>query len=125
MAEMCVAAVVLSLLLAFPAAAEICRVVDGHTLRCGAGFKERVRISGIDAPELFTPKCRAEKRRAERAKVRLDELVDGRDLLLRREGRDRFGHTLATIYAGGTDVGAALVYEGLARWWEGRQEPWC
>ena len=100
-------------------------MVDGDTLRCGAGFKERVWISEIDAPELFSPKCRAEKRRAERAKARLEELVDSRDLLLRREGKDPFGRTLATVYAGGTDVGAALVYEGLARWWEGRRQPWC
>jgi micrococcal nuclease len=46
-------------------------------------------------------------------------------LVVRREGKDRFGRTLATVYAGGTDVGAALVYEGLARWWEGRRESWC
>ena len=93
-------------------------MIDGDTLRCGAGFKERVRISGIDAPELFSPKCRAENRRAEWGKARLEELVDGRDLLVRREGKDQFGRTLATVYAGETDVGAVLLYEGLARWWE-------
>ena len=113
------------LLFATSAAAETCRVVDGDTLRCGADFKERVRISGIDAPELFSPKCREERRLAERARDRLAELTDGRELTIRREGNDRYRRTLATVYAGGKDVGAALVYEGLARWWEGRRRPWC
>jgi endonuclease YncB( thermonuclease family) len=84
-----------------------------------------VRISGIDAPELFDPRCREEKRLAGNARDRLSGLVAGRDVTIRREGRDRYGRTLATVYAGGTDVGAELVYEGLARWWEGRRQPWC
>jgi endonuclease YncB( thermonuclease family) len=103
------------LLSALPAVAETCRVVDGDTLRGGPEFQERVRLSGIDAPELFSPKCRDERRLAERARNRLEELVAGRELIIRREGRDRFKRTLATVYAGGTDVGAALAIEGVAR----------
>ena len=74
---------------------------------------------------LFSQKCGAEKHRAVRAKARLEELRDARDLLLRRERKHRLASTLAPVYAGGTDVGAALVYEGPARWWEGGRKPWC
>lgn len=112
-------------MLALPAWAETCRVVDGDTLRCGARFKERVRISGIDAPELFSPKCREERQLAEQATRRLAALTQGVDVQIAREGHDRYGRTLARLYVRGRDVGAILVAERLAREWNGRREPWC
>ncbi len=96
------------------------RAIDGDTLACG---DERIRLSGIDAPEM-KGKCREERQAAKRARDRLAELIRD-DLLIRREGKDRYGRSLATVYAGGTDLGALLVYEGLARPWEGRRRPWC
>ena len=109
--------------LAMPAAAgEIVRVVDGDTLRIGA---ERIRLSDIDAPETSQAKCRAERRLGERAKGRMGELVADGELVIERRGLDRYGRTLATVTAGGVDVGAQLVAEGLARPYEGRRRSWC
>lgn len=105
-----------------PALAETCTVTDGDTIRCG---DERIRLKGIDAPELFSPKCREERRLAERARGRLAELVGGVELRVDRAGRDRYRRTLATVYGPQGDVGAVLVAEGLARVWAGRRMPWC
>ena len=60
------ALVLLAALLAPPAAAQgvRCRAVDGDTLRCGA---ERVRVVGLDAPELHGARCPAELRLARAA----------------------------------------------------------
>lgn len=47
------------------------------------------------------------------AKARLRELLDaGRSAS--SNGRDRYGRTLARVFAGGRDVGAVLIAEGHA-----------
>jgi len=109
------------LLLSAPAEAVTCRVIDGDSLVCAG---ERVRLAGIDAPEL-RGMCRYERRLAERARAALEAAVDGQDVVLVGEGRDRYGRLLARVYVAGRDVGAALVAEGLARKWRGRREAWC
>lgn len=100
-----------------------CVAVDGDTLRCG---EERVRLSAIDAPEM-RGRCAREARLARRARDRLDELVSG-GVVLRREGRDRYGRTLASATdRRGRDVAEVLMEEGLARPYvrgRGRQS-WC
>ena len=115
-------------------------VIDGDTVSIN---QERIRLDGIDAPEL-KGKCANEKELARRAQYRLAELIDGSRLLVARipvgsgqgefgmEQRfksDRYGRTLAPLIADGNDVGEAILREGLARkWtkkWDGRDEPWC
>ena len=38
---------------------------------------------------------------------------------------DRYGRKLRNVRVNGSDVGAALVGEGLARWYAGGRRPWC
>lgn len=97
-------------------------VVDGDTFWLG---HEKFRIANIDAPELSEPRCSAEKRLAERATIRLVELLAGQDIAIDRQGLDKYGRTLALVAAHGRDVGDVLVAEGLARVWTGRRLPWC
>ncbi len=81
------------------------RVVDGDTLRLG---EERVRLIGIDTPE--RGECFAD-----RATERLRELAGRRVRLVYDEERtDRYGRTLAYVFAGDVHVNAALLREGLA-----------
>lgn len=103
-------------------------VIDGDTFRCDG---RTIRIATIDAPELHTAKCDAERRLAEVAKARLYSLlaggavtVDVGDPASGRE-KDRHGRTLGVAKAGGKDIGAALVAERLARRWTGKRRPWC
>ena len=88
-------------------------VVDGDTLRIG---NERIRLLGIDAPEL-SQTCRDAKGSAwacgGEASARLKTLAAA-DLTCTRRGLDRYGRTLAICRAGGVDVGETLVREGLA-----------
>lgn len=97
-------------------------VVDGDTAWVNG---EKIRISGIDAPEI-DGKCAYERSLAQRAKSRLSALMSAEPFSVSRSGTDRYGRTLATIYLGGQgDVGAVLVRDGLARVWTGRRMPWC
>ncbi|KLE33174.1 thermonuclease family protein [Aurantiacibacter gangjinensis] len=93
-----------SLLLALTAAPQTpCTVTDGDTIRCG---EERVRVTGIDAPE--TRACRQGRRCVEgdgAASTRaMEALVDGAELTFVRLGQDRYGRTLAVVYANGVNV---------------------
>lgn len=102
------------------------RVVDGDTIEFQG---ERIRIAGLDAPELFRPRCPSERALAERAKDRLEGLVL-RGVTIQANGRrDRYGRILATVRdtASGQDVADILVNEGLASRYNGRgpRQEWC
>ncbi|NNM72023.1 thermonuclease family protein [Enterovirga aerilata] len=88
------------------------RVVDGDTIELGG---RRLRIAGIDAPELRQTCERGGElyRCGETAREELRRLA-GPGLTCRVAGRDRYARDLAVCEAGGRDVGAALVSAGLA-----------
>jgi len=92
------------LLLASPAVAQV-RVVDGDTIRVGAA---RVRIFGLDCPEMRDPGGREAKRMLER-------LLAGKTLSLQRIERDRYGRTVARVFASGQDVTCAMIRAGACR----------
>jgi micrococcal nuclease len=96
------------------------RVVDGDTidLRIG-GRDERVRLIGIDTPELHTdsgvPECFA----VEAARFTADALPIGSEVRLERDivGRDDYGRLLAYVYRRVDDVliNELAVARGYAR----------
>ena len=109
-------------ILAFLAAAALAvRIVDGDTLVVDA---ERVRLVGVDAPELRGAHCAAEEALARLAADRLRALTAAGALDLERRGIDRYGRTLAVVRVAGVDVGARLIEEGYARRWPSRRG-WC
>lgn len=89
--------------------------IDGDTIRVG---KERIRLLGIDAPEM-PGHCRRGRACVpgdpHAAKVALQRLLAGR-LKVQRYGRDFYGRTLATVTAGGTDVACRQIATGHARY---------
>ena len=90
-------------------------VVDGDTFRLG---QRRVRLVGIDAPELKGAQCAAERALGERAADRLLALVNGGgfDLVGHRfHDRDTHGRDLRLAQRGDVSFGDVLVDEGLAR----------
>lgn len=123
-----VALALLALLLLLPASASAqprasCRAIDGDSLVCG---HERVRIMGLDAPEL-RGRCRAEMRLARTAHARMQQLVS-RGVTIERRGRDRYGRTLAVVRVrSGQDVASLMIRERLARRYDGRgaRRGWC
>ena len=92
------------------------RVVDGDTLEVAG---QRVRLEGIDAPEMrqTCPRTGHANRTwpAGRVAARaLERLVRGRAVACRQIGRDGYGRVLGRCHAGGTDLNAALIRRGLA-----------
>ena len=85
-------------------AAERCTVVDGDTLRCGS---ERVRLLGIDAPEM-PGHCQRGRQCAPgdpyRSTASLRVALGRGAITITRVGQDRYGRTLALVRAGGTDL---------------------
>ena len=95
-----------------------CTVTDGDSLKCNG---ERIRLLGIDAPELNCPRnriCVAGDPHA--AKAHLVALTKGRRLTITRIGKDRYNRTLAVVYANGRNVSCQMVRGGhaayVARW---------
>lgn len=106
-----------------PAPLQMCRAVDGDTIRCG---EQRVRLVGLDAPELRA-RCQEERERALAATQRLGSLLEG-GVTLTQTGQDRHGRTLAVVRTRqGEDVADVLIRERLARAYDGRgpRQGWC
>ena len=102
-------------LLAGAASAEDARVKDGDTLRLGV---RDVRLFGMDAPESRQMCARADGTPwpcGRAAALRLAELVAAGPVRCRPQDQDRYGRVVAICSAGGVDLGAQLVAEGLAR----------
>lgn len=68
-----------------PVAAMVERVVDGETVRVSARIwvghtvSVAVRVAGVDAPELYRPRCDAEREAARRAKAFVETLLGDDD----------------------------------------------
>lgn len=86
------------------------RVIDGDTFEVGG---ERVRIRGMDTPEIKAKNPR-ERELAQIAKTELDRLLlTGYEI--KRTGKDKYGRTVAEVFIGGRDISEIMVERGLAR----------
>lgn len=88
-------------------------VVDGDTLRVGA---ERVRLQGVDAPEL-SQRCGPAPKSIPCGLLAANWLrarLDGRRVECTEVDRDRYQRRVAVCRLGRTDVGAAIVEAGWA-----------
>ncbi len=89
-------------------------VVDGDTLDVGG---HRVRLEGIDAPELGQSCPRPSSGSwscGRKAREALSKLVKGHRVTCQSKGKDGYGRDLAICFVAGEDVNAALVRQGLA-----------
>lgn len=111
-----VAAALLLATIAWPAAADVsgpARVVDGDTLVVAG---ERVRLEGIDAPELRQD-CAAYGQRWACGRTSaewLKEHLNGRQVECVGHARDRYQRLLAVCYVGGESINERMVREGWA-----------
>lgn len=100
-------------------------VIDGDTFKLG---ERKIRITGIDAPELAAPKCAAERILAQRAADRLRVLLNQGEFEMvahRLQQQDRHGRDLMVIRRDGRSIGAQLIDEGLAHRYIGSKRGWC
>lgn len=93
----------------------VLQVADGDTLWVqsdGRGRTHKLRIEGIDAPEICQPG-------GEAARNRLAQQVMNKHVEVTVKRRDIYGRRLAVLRLGGNDVGAQMVLSGHAwsyRW---------
>lgn len=91
-----------------------CTVTDGDTLRCG---DERIRLLAIDAPEK-SGSCRQGRECAPGDPVAstaaLEAVIAGRSLTIARTGQDRYGRTLAVVYAAKVSTSCSQLAGGHA-----------
>ncbi|EAK0449098.1 thermonuclease family protein [Campylobacter upsaliensis] len=88
--------------------ARVVRVIDGDTLDIlSIRGQERVRIYGIDAPEL-------KQEFGSKSKAYLQQLVLNQNLTIFYKDKDRYDRIVARITLRGEDVGRRLVSEGYA-----------
>ena len=116
-----------------PIPAEVIKIVDGDTIKVRATIWVdqtvviSVRLRGIDAPELFRPKCPAEKRLARSAKASVAASSPvGSLVMLTNVTRDKYGgQVVASVTTSdGETLAARLLAQGQAIVM-GDDKPWC
>lgn len=90
-----------------------CRATDGDTIRCG---DERIRLLGIDAPEL-PGHCKGNRACAPGdpfvSTEALKNAMNG-ELRIERVGTDRYGRTLAMVAGAKGDLSCSQLKQGQA-----------
>lgn len=100
-------------------------IVDGDTLYIDG---EKIRVTGFNTPELFSPQCAQEAQLARRAQRRFQQMVNAGPFEVRRTSlrdRDVYGRKLRSLYRNGKPLGDQLIAEGLAHHWRGFKKSWC
>lgn len=91
----------------------VLRVIDADTFDVGG---VRVRLFGVDAPEMGQP-CTANGQEWDCGRWARDLVRDrfeGQRARCTQQDIDRYGRVVATCDVGGVDLGAALVGDGIA-----------
>ena len=111
------------------------RVVDGDTVRVTAliwvdqTVDVSVRLDGVDAPEIFRPKCDGEKALGLAARDFAEKFFREGTVRLRQVRKGKFaGRVIARVErSDGADLGAALIAAGLATPYHGKgpRTDWC
>jgi endonuclease YncB( thermonuclease family) len=115
-----------------PVRAQVVRVIDGDTFDAsariwlGQAIEIRVRILGIDAPELHA-RCDAERQHAEAAREYLSRRIEGGEVKLTSVRYDKYGGRIdAAVADAGGDIARAMLKAHMARPYEGgRRVSWC
>ncbi|NEJ25449.1 nuclease [Rhizobium leguminosarum] len=97
---------------------------DSFVVNRWGNHRETIRIANIDAPN-DRARCIGEKDSAERATVRLGQLLSGSTFTMARVGTDRHSNSMAFVSVDRHDLGHELVRERLTWPWEPKHRFWC
>ena len=107
----------------------VSRVIDGDTvvLTCTGSGVQRARLMGFDTPEVFSPRCAAERAKGMEATRYLRRLLARADTVtFAFRGTDRYGRSLTQMRIDGKNVAGTMVAAGLAvRYSGGKRINWC
>tara|TARA_Y100000588_G_scaffold276009_1_gene292373 strand:- start:4590 stop:5099 length:510 start_codon:yes stop_codon:yes gene_type:complete len=92
---------------------EVSFVPDGDTIHLRKNFKKfKIRLSGIDCPEI-------RQLGGVSAKRRVKELIFKKKVKVVGKGYDRYGRVIGKVFfQGNIDLGLVLVSEGLCWWYK-------
>lgn len=95
-------------LLLFAISGKVISIHDGDTITILQNKQQiKVRLFGIDAPELKQPY-------GKKSKQFLANLIAGEVVEVEENGKDRYKRTIGTIYLNGADINAQMVANGYA-----------
>jgi endonuclease YncB( thermonuclease family) len=114
-----------------PVAARVERVIDGDTFAVrariwpGLEVQVSVRPRGVDAPELFHPRCAQEREHAKAARAFLDNLIGGKTVILSEIENDKFAGRIdaSVTLSDARDLSQVLIKSGLAQPYDGGAHP--
>jgi len=99
--------------------------VTGARVLAFFGDSVKIRLAGIDTPEM-KGKCAKEKRLAKEAKRYLnDELKKANSIIVDINKRDSFGRYLAVLYVDDININNAMLARGYARVEQKGYHNWC
>ena len=93
----------------FALSGKVVSIHDGDTITILTEQKQqiKVRLFGIDAPELKQPY-------GKKSRQFLANLIAGKVVEVNENGKDRYKRTIGTIYLDGKDINAQMVENGYA-----------
>lgn len=92
----------------FAFSAKVVKISDGDTITILQGKQQiKVRLFGIDAPELKQPY-------GKKSKQFLANLIAGKVVEVEENGKDRYKRILGIVYHKGQDINAQMVENGYA-----------
>ena len=99
-------------------------VVSGDTFDLGGA---KIRIAGVEAPQLLAARCAAEEQLGKVAAYRLRDLLNSGPVTLASVGglEHRTGPALKVVRVNGRDIGATMVAERLGVPYASGRRPWC
>ena len=94
-----------------PFEAVVVSVYDGDTITVRTDETIKIRINGIDAPELKQPFGQASKQA-------MSSLVFGKKVTIKPDKKELYGRTIARVEVDGRDVSVQMVETGMAHWYQ-------
>ena len=101
----------------------VIRIFDGDTIRVrGAGLEFKVRLVGIDAPEMGR-KGQPGQPFSQRAKQAISQLIYKKEVELKQYGEGGYNRILAEVFSDGQNVNLKMIRAGLAEVYQGKPAP--
>jgi endonuclease YncB( thermonuclease family) len=108
---MTIIALIIFAFASLPFEATVTDVHDGDTITIRTDKTIRIRLHGIDAPELKQPFGQASKQA-------MSGLVYGKTVTIKPGKKDRYGRLLARVEVAGKDTSLHMVNLGMAHWYQ-------
>ena len=97
-------------------------VIDGDTIYAGG---EKLQIAGIEAPQIQSAQCDAERNRGIEAATRLAALLNSGKVTVSGTFRDDAGRSVRKVNVDGQDVAGTMIDASLARAPGDGSTNWC